>query len=386
MSFQQPEQTEKKIKSVAAESGHVEAILRACDVLRTWRYEGELLRLRDVLLRVPQLRKTTAHRVLRSLVAGGLIERVSAEQYRSLVRPLAHRRRRIGYAGQAQDSMFSSIVSASFVRAAAEHDVDLVIVNNRYSARTAVRNAESLVRDHVDLVIEFQTYENVAPVVANRFLEVGIPVIAIEIPHPGAIYFGANNYQAGLIGGRALGKWAKENWNGVVDHLLLLEEQIAGPLPKSRITGMLNGVREMLPQTESARVLLYDGKGSFEHSMNVVRKYIRTSTARRVLVMAGNDSSALGALRAFEESGRAQYCAVMGQNGIPEALEELRRKGSRLIGTVAYFPERYGDEVIPLALSMLGGKSLPPAVFVKHRLLVAANVDSVYPPVPPNGT
>lgn len=149
---------------------------------------------------------------------------------------------------------------------------------------------------------------------------------------------------------------------------------------------MLNGVREMLPQTESARVLLYDGKGSFEHSMNVVRKYIRTSTARRVLVMAGNDSSALGALRAFEESGRAQYCAVMGQNGIPEALEELRRKGSRLIGTVAYFPERYGDEVIPLALSMLGGKSLPPAVFVKHRLLVAANVDSVYPPVPPNGT
>ena len=37
-------------------------------------------------------------------------------------------------------------------------------------------------------------------------IEANIPVIAIDIPHPGATYFGANNYQAGLIGGRALGR------------------------------------------------------------------------------------------------------------------------------------------------------------------------------------
>ena len=375
MSFRPEEQGTEKSNS----GDVVDAILRACDVLRAWHYEGELLRLRDITERV-SLRKTTAHRVLRSLVAGGMIERASAEQYRSLLRPLVHRKRRIGYASQAQNSTFSAIVSESFVRAAAEHNVDLQIVHNHYSGgRAAIRNADNLVRDHVDLVIEFQTYENVAPAVANRFLETGIPVVALEVPHPGAIYFGANNYQAGLIGGRALGKWAKDNWNGNVDHLLILEEQAAGPLPRSRITGMLNGVRELLPSAENARVLVFDGKGSFEQSMNVVRKYLRAGPAKRALVMAGNDSSALGALRAFEEGGRAQYCAVMGQNGIPEARQELRRKGSRLVGTVAYFPERYGDEVIPLALSILGGKTLPPAVFVKHRLLVPANVDSLYP-------
>jgi IclR helix-turn-helix domain len=28
----------------------------------------------------------------------------------------------------------------------------------------------------------------------------GIPMIAIDIPHPGATYYGAHNYEAGLIG------------------------------------------------------------------------------------------------------------------------------------------------------------------------------------------
>ena len=57
-------------------------------------------------------------------------------------------------------------------------------------------------REKVDLVIEFQTDEHVAPIVAAKYREANIPLIAIEVPHPGATYFGANNYEAGLIGGR----------------------------------------------------------------------------------------------------------------------------------------------------------------------------------------
>ena len=94
---------------------------------------------------------------------------------------------------------------------------------------------------------------------------------------------------------------------------------------------------------------------------------------------------ALAALRAFEEAGAGQHCAVIGQNAIREARNELRRPGTRLIGTVAYFPERYGDELIPLALSMLEHKTVPPASFVKHQLLTPKNVDLVYPLDLPSG-
>jgi ribose transport system substrate-binding protein len=70
----------------------------------------------------------------------------------------------------------------------------------------------------------------------------------------------------------------------------------------------------------------------------------------------------------------------MGQNAIPEAIDEMRRADSRLIGSVAYFPERYGLELIPLAIGLASGKTAPPAVFTKHRLVTPKNVDEVYPP------
>ena len=72
-------------------------------------------------------------------------------------------------------------------------------------------------------MIEFQTDESVAPAIASRYLEAGIPFIAIDIPHPGATYFGANNYQAGVLGGRYLGRWARNRWHGEIDEILLVE-------------------------------------------------------------------------------------------------------------------------------------------------------------------
>jgi ribose transport system substrate-binding protein len=46
---------------------------------------------------------------------------------------------------------------------------------------------------------------------------------------------------------------------------------------------------------------------------------------------------------------------------------------------VAYFPEMYGDGLIHLALDILNRRVAPPAVFTKHQLLTAQNVDRVYP-------
>jgi ribose transport system substrate-binding protein len=228
-------------------------------------------------------------------------------------------------------------------------------------------------------VIEYQTYERVAPVIASKFLEARIPVIAIEIPHPGATFFGANNYQAGLIGGRALGRWAKENWDGVAEQVMLFALPIAGPLPALRITGVMDGLRAELPRIADVPVVHLDGKGDFQQILSVVRKWIQRGPRRRTLVGTVNDTCALAALRAFEEAGAGNVCAVVGQNAILEARNELRRRGTRLIGTVAYFPERYGDELIPLALSLLEGGNVPPATFVKHQLLTPKNVDLIYP-------
>jgi ribose transport system substrate-binding protein len=354
-----------------------EAVVRACRVLQSF-YQHEVLSLGQVIERTG-LSKTTCFRLLQSLTKGRMIERVAKGAYRRTIEQSITPTYTIGFAAQTTDSEFSRDVSQSIHRVAEREHMRLIAVNNRYSPKVALRNADLLIKEGVNVVLEFQTYEHVAPIIASKFLDAHIPVIAIEIPHPGAIYFGANNYQAGIIGGRALGRWAKENWGGNVEQLLLLELPIAGPLPQLRITGTIAGLHEILPGIETGPVVHLDGKGDFEQSFDLVRRHLRRAPQKRTLIAAVNDPMALAALRAFEEAGRAHLCAVMGQNAIRAAREELRRSGTRLIGSVGYFPERYGEELIPMAVSILQKKSMPSAVFIKHQLITPKNVGLVYP-------
>ncbi|MGB9291522.1 MAG: helix-turn-helix domain-containing protein, partial [Terracidiphilus sp.] len=214
-----------------------QTVLRACEVLKAFRHLGEELPLTEVMVRTG-LPKTTTFRLLRTLIHGGLVERVNAGVYRNSFGPVTARPFRIGFATQG-DTEFAREVTRSMVTAAAREHVQLITLNNRYSAREALRNADVLIRERVDLVLEFQTYERVAPVIASKFLAANVPVIAIEVPHPGATYFGADNYKAGLIGGRALGRWARENWDGKVDQLVLVELPIAGSLLELRLAGLV---------------------------------------------------------------------------------------------------------------------------------------------------
>jgi ribose transport system substrate-binding protein len=356
----------------------VKSLVHASRVLDAFQSAGDVLRLRDVVARTG-FNKGMCFRFLYTLHQCGFLEKVGENHYRLTTEVRRRRRFRIGYADQGQESSFDREVRLGLVRAAERENVELIVVDNRYRPKIALRSADYLIREQVDLAIEFQTDEVVAPAIASKYLEANIPFIAIDIPHPGATYFGANNYQAGLMAGNYLGRWAKRHWAGEVEEVLLIELRRAGSLPKARMRGALAGIRSVLSLTDSMRAVSVDGDGQFQAAQEWVRKHLRESRARRVLVAAANDSSALGAMRAFQEAGRAKDCAVVGQNAEPEARAELRDPATRLIASVAYFPEKYGDGLIRLALDLLAGKSAPPAVFTTHQLITPENVDHFYP-------
>lgn len=356
----------------------VKSLVHASQLLGAFQTAGETLRLRDVASR-SGLTKGTAFRLLYTLEKCGMVEKVGENQYRSCIRPVRQKRYRLGYAAQGADDDFARGVSESLLEAARAEGVEIITVDNRYNARIAQRNADLLIREKVDLVIEFQTDENVAPIIAAKYREAKVPLIAIDIPHPGATYYGANNYGAGILGGRHLGRWARQHWQGKVDEILFLELPRAGSLPRMRLTGMLVGMKEALPDIDEKPLVRLDGNGQLGPSLEAVRKYLRTTRASQCLVCAINDASALGALRAFQETGRAAHCAIVGHNASPEARTELREPGTRLIGSVGYFPERYGRDLVRVALDLLNRRPVPPAVFVKHQLITPENVDHHYP-------
>ncbi|MCE5310514.1 MAG: helix-turn-helix domain-containing protein [Acidobacteriales bacterium] len=356
----------------------VDGILRACELLHSFRTDTETLRLTE-LVRRTGLKKTTVFRATQSLVEGGMLERSADGQFRCLLRPSPRRRYRLGYATQASDSGFAHDVTEGLRRAAEEASVELVEVGNNYSPKIALRSAETLIRARVSLAVEFQTFESVAPIISAKLAEACIPLIAIDIPHPGATYYGADNYNAGRIGGRAAARWVQKYWRGRADEVVLLTVTAAGTLPNSRLGGFCEGLQEAGVYPSDQQFVCLDSNGAFGATLDVVRKHLRSSRSERILVAGFNDPCSLAALHAFEETGRLDHCAVMSQGASTLGRVELRRPDTRLIGSVAFFPEKYGDGIIRLALDILAKRPRPSAVFVKHILITAANVDHYYP-------
>ena len=164
-----------------------------------------------------------------------------------------------------------------------------------------------------------------------------------------------------------------------MEEIILLELARAGNLPRMRLTGTLVGINLVLPSARNCRIVYLEGDGNFGASLEAVRRHLHSSAARHVLVGAVNDPSALGALRAFQEAGRTECCAIMGQNASPEGRAELRQPRTRLIGSVAYFPERYGEDLIRLSLDILNQRAVAPALFVEHKLVTPKTIDHYYP-------
>jgi ribose transport system substrate-binding protein len=367
------------MSKTARKSYVIQSVVHASEVLRAFRSRGETLRLRDLVERT-SFNKGLCFRLLHTLRHCGLIEKVDDSRYRLTSEMHRRKRYRVGYAALGHDTSFQRAVQDSLVFAAKNEDVELITLDNRRNAKTALRNADQLIKEKVDLVIEFQIDEAAAAAISARYVQAGIPFIAVHVPHPGATYYGANNYQAGLLAGHYLGRWAKSRWAGQVDEVVLVDAARTGSLVHGRIDGVLAGLRETLREVmTSCPVVSIDGDGQFNLSLERVRQHLKRTEKKRTLVGAINDSSALGAARAFQECGRAVTCAIVGQNAEPDARVELRQARTPLIGSVAYFPERYGEELIALALDILGQRPTPPAKFVRHQVITAGNLHHFYP-------
>lgn len=362
----------------------IEAVARALDVLRVLEPQGAALTLTDLAEKCG-VSRSSMFRLLYTLENKGWVERVpGTRKYR---RVGGRRKYRVGYAMESSQFAYSIDVTKGLLEAASRYGVDLLVRDNCYSAEVALLNAEAFVRERMDFVIECQVHERIAPVISHLLAAAGIPALAIDIPQPGAVFFGANNYQAGLIAGEALAEYAATHWGGRVDKLLLLELPDAGPIPQARMTGVVNKVVAVLGAPGPGDIIHVDCGGTLAGSYQVTRNLLRSLPREtKLLVAAINDPSAVGAVRALEEAGWAAQAAVVGHNATREARTELRKKNSCLIGSVGYFPEKYGEKIIPLVLKILEGAPVPPAVYVEHRLITAENLELYYPDSEPEET
>jgi ribose transport system substrate-binding protein len=290
-------------------------------------------------------------------------------------------RYRIGFANLTEEIPFGRDVRRGLELAAKSHgQIELIIADNQLSGAQALTLADDFIERGIDLMIEFQIDETVGSQIMHKFSQHNIPVIAVDIPMVGATYFGVDNYKTGYLAGKELGKAIQQEWGGVIDTLIALEHPRAGQLPASRMQGQRDGVESIIGAVDPDCVITLDSGNTSGISEAAMRHALDSLPRnRRVAVICFNDDAAVGAIEAARKAYRTHEVLIVGQGADRRLRDELRREGTRIVGSTAFHPERYGAALIDIALKILSGEPVPPAVFIEHTFISPANVDLYYP-------
>ena len=337
---------------------------KALDVIELLEQGNSPLTLEDVYQKT-NISKTSVYRILKTLVHRGYLAQTQSGQYRLVSRP---KRLRFGFAVQSAEMPYSEAVAQSVSEAAAASGVELLMLDNKYDPAVAVQNAEEFVAKRVDLVLEFQVEEAAAPRVAHIFKKADIPLVAIDVPHPNATYFGVDNFEVGYEAASILAQYALRKWKGKVDRVVGVGFSEAGSFVQNRIAGAFDGIRERFRELTPDRFVQIEGRGMREASKKAMSEYLRGRKAgEHTLVAAATDSSALGVLDAVREARQEQNFAIVGQDCIPEVMEEMRGGSGAMVGSISHEPETYGPRLIQLGIAILRGYTVPPYNYVHHK-------------------
>jgi ribose transport system substrate-binding protein len=277
-------------------------------------------------------------------------------------------------------------IRRSFELATRSLPVDMIYYDNGGDAEKALSNAKDAISSRVDLMIEYNSDARANAEIGQRLKAAGIRVLAVNYPIPGAPLYAADNITAGRIAGRALGKFAEENWSDQTTVAVILGD-ISDPSPSiaARMQGLTEGLRQELPDLSPVKL---DSAGHSVRAGGVLSKFLAAQSRRKVLVAALDDASALAAKSAIEAAGRVSDCVIVSQgadrsiHGGANDKKEIdpANRGSIVLGSVAYYLDRYGYEILPIALRMLRGEDVPAQTLTKHVLISAKNVFVEYPP------
>lgn len=288
---------------------------------------------------------------------------------------------RLGFANLSEQIPFAVDVRRGLEQAAQNNgNIDLIVADNQLSGEVALKVADHLIAKGVEFVIEYQVDERIGSIIMDKFRRANIPVIAVDIPMVGATFFGVDNYHAGHMAGVPLGNWIKKHWDGQFDRLIVLHEPRSGALPAARIQGQLDGLQEIVGEVPQSKMTYLDSGNTSEVSEAQMLATLKSlPDLQRFAVIVINDDAAIGALSAARRLGRESAVAIVGQGADRRARAEIRNPEARLVGSTAYWPEKYGERLVDVALKILQGQQVPPAVYMDHVFINAENIGEFYP-------
>lgn len=265
----------------------------------------------------------------------------------------------IGFANLDERNPLAVRLREGLVTAVARHgNIDLIVRDNALDLQKARANISEFIDLPVHLAMIFHIDEREGTQLVAPLTRKNIPVISIIHPIPLTTCLGLDNKHAGQVVGEDLAKWIQVNWNGQLDRVLALTNmRVVKSIPE-RIGAALETLAAHIP-LKPDDVMYLDDCGLPEITIDRVREILeRWREFHHIAMIALGDHIALAALEATRALGREEDIVVGGMDGIVPA-EESRNPASRLIYSLAFDGEHFGEQLLDLAVRILKGERVP---------------------------
>jgi len=297
---------------------------------------------------------------------------------------LAQKQYTLGISNFRDSFEFCAKVHSNIEEWAKKYGFKIVYAEANMEPEKLKANLDTFALQQVDAIFEFNWLTDVTA----KWIKdnPGIVVVTGDYIVPGAYYFGANQYQAGVVLGRYLAEQVKKRWSGRVDAMVFAACYQCGELLIKRMDGIRDGYKETYKSFPDNMIFRFEnnnptGQQPMTTQRIVTDFYTAHPTMTRIVVATNNDEGGMGGLAAAEMSGKPQNFFVISHGGDTPFQEKVRAgKGDIWIGSVAYMPERYGEFMVPWLKDILDKKpGVPKEMSPEHFVLTKDNLDKYYP-------
>lgn len=260
---------------------------------------------------------------------------------------------------------------------------NLILLDNQYDPEIGFKNAELVLSQKPDIFIEHQADVKVNSMIASLFAGTGIPIISVDTAIPGAPFVGCNDWQVAIMGGGYMAKLIQERWGGwnEVDNVILLQNPVGGEMTMLRSEGFANALAQAFGERVEEKIVRVDGgMGGAEQAKAAMDTVLADyPDARKIAITSLNEETMAGVIVALQSAGRWHPDDMIIITLGVDNLGKLQiRKGLSHAG-VAFFPEKYGEYLIPAACTILKGAPVPSHMYVDNAIITKENIHQFYP-------
>jgi ribose transport system substrate-binding protein len=156
----------------------------------------------------------------------------------------------VGFANALGILPFCNLVENGIKKQLALAGLDLnqgwISMDNQFNPVVALQNVDTMLSRQPDIFIEYQLDVKTNHIVAAKFGEAKIPVVAIDVAIPGNPLVGTNNYTVAVMAGHTIAKLIREKWGGwdTVDLVVIMNASVSGEHPMLRSEGVADALAD----------------------------------------------------------------------------------------------------------------------------------------------